>query len=1464
MQEPATTAVDLIDHQFIELGRTFHELSPHAENDESNPYPLLQTGKLLRWADLLQEHRVILLSEAGAGKTEEIRNVARRLRSEGKRAFFLRLEHVARDFEIAFEEGSFEELSRWIASDGEAWLFLDSIDESRLRDPRDFEAAIRKLGHVLGSAKQRVHIVITGRTTAWRPSSDLALCTNQLPFAKPTTSASDEPGTSGPSQKLRTKDTRRDSQSLVFKIVALDDLSSGQIEIFASARGVKDTKALLDAVERTDAWSFTSRPQDLEELLDFWKDHQRIGSRLELMRNSIDRRLRERDQDRADARPLSLDRVRFGAKLVAAAVTMTQESTIRVPDGANNIKGLPVASILCDWDDSDCATLLARPIFDEAIYGTVRFHHRSVREYLTAEWLADLLKKQTSRRRIEELFFREQYGLEVVVPAMRPILPWLAIFDDRITERTRQLAPEVFFEGGDPSQLPLETRRQILHQVCSQVASGATKRSMMDYTAVQRFARGDLAKDIKGLIKKYSTHRDLLPFLLRMVWHGQLVEALPEAKRVACERSSISYARIAAFRAVFSIGSADDATELRQTFLREASELDRNLLAELVAATHPSSETMEWLFDCVRKVESKKPHTIDKLPEEVALFVEKADNRLCGLFVERANELLEHTPVIERRHCEISEKLFWLIGPVGRAVERLVKLRSPNALYSPSLAVLHKLSISAAYDSNETTKLDLATLVPRWPELNQRLFWYLVEQERRWLDHKKNERLTDWWSVSRWGSYTQFSSQDFELILSAIDDQPLVDDKLIALSLAFSLYVSEGRPQEWRRKLKRAASNNAELSARLSRLMRPPAQTSETQKHKKWEANWKRRNERRRQKEELDHERSRQYLSENTDKLREPGLDKPDQVSSAQYYVHERMREKDQRSSSWSEGNWEILKDEFGDEVAHAFRDGVVAYWRRYTPKLVSEGAPTNETEFATIFGLTGLAIEAREADNWLSTLSEPEAAIAFRYAMRELNGFPDWFPKLFTKFPELIQRMALEEIRHELSVEDEETDSSYLLSDVSWSGDWLWEEIAPSLYEIVAHNEPRNTRNLQHLLIIIQGSSIPAEKIAALASRKCTALERLDHIAHWFAVWVGVAPEDAIPALEKRLKSILDKSEQTTFAMIFVVQLLGGRRDGGSKVRDAFRTPEYLKSLYLLLHYYVLQDEDIDRIGTGVYSPGLRDDAQDARDRLFALIREIPGKDAFLAIDEIARNHPAESSRPWFTLHARTKAELDADNRPWSPGQVREFHNEQERTPANHRDLFDLAVMRFLDLKDDLESGDSSNASILRNVRDEIELRKFIGNWCRQSAQGRYSIPQEEELADAKRPDLRWHGVGFDAPLPVELKIADNWTGPALFKGLEEQLCGAYLRDIRSGRGIFLLIHDGHKKEWELPGGKGRVDFEGLLRVLQAHWSEIASRYPGVDEIRVLGIDLTSRSLPKVDSTPARTSERGRHRRVS
>lgn len=146
----------------IELNRTFRELlAKEPANDTLTLYPGSATMSL---PALLDELRVVILSEGGSGKTQEIHEAARRLRAEGKAAFFMRLEHVSHDFDSAFVEGDLAEFEKWLASSEPGWLMLDSVDESRLRSAQDFERAIRKVATRLSKAKQRARLLVTSRS----------------------------------------------------------------------------------------------------------------------------------------------------------------------------------------------------------------------------------------------------------------------------------------------------------------------------------------------------------------------------------------------------------------------------------------------------------------------------------------------------------------------------------------------------------------------------------------------------------------------------------------------------------------------------------------------------------------------------------------------------------------------------------------------------------------------------------------------------------------------------------------------------------------------------------------------------------------------------------------------------------------------------------------------------------------------------------------------------------------------------------------------------------------------------------------------------------------------------------------------------------------------------------------------------------------------------------------------------
>jgi hypothetical protein len=990
----------------------------------------------------------------------------------------------------------------------------------------------------------------------------------------------------------------------------------------------------------------------------------------------------------------------------------------------------------------------------------------------------------------------------------------------------------------------LATRSKILRQACEQLAQPAQGRSLIDIDSAKRFAAPDLADDINALLVQYSDDEDITWFLLVMIWHGQIVGAIDETKRFALSASS-KYSRIAAFRALKAIGSEQDRLDVRVAILQETGELDRDWVAELVLWLPPDEGAVTWLVEALKRVAPPKQFSVDSLSHAVARHSSEWPVGLLNRIVIEFSELMEMPPLKEIYPGTLSERFSWLTTPAASIMLAIIGKRELGAIDSAALSLLRKIPILQDAGELDTKDVitELRTQIAGWPELNQKLFWYGVERSREFMCARGylQQGLTLFHQVDVSGHLWSYSEADFEAVCNEIASREMADDRKVALSLAFSLYRSSESPSALLEMITTSCGNDEHLRAMLDHLINPPTGDNDV-----WiaqHASWQRKSARRKA---VLEGRKRQWtegLQKEVDLLRSPP--EPGQLNNRQLYLLERLQEVSKHSGNWSDRTWEDLIPEVGEAVASAFRDGAIKHWRVYTPQLRSEGAALNSTLYSVILGLVGLSFEARINAEWFVGLSAAQASLATRYALHELNGFPGWLPGLYNAHREAVLDILMGEIQFELSSKNPKENSHYVLNDISSGGDWIWDGLATRLiYEL--KSSPKDVTRLRNILNILQGSTLSDCVLVGLAAKKAKSAKGIEIASIWFALWVGVAPEEAIPSLAARLGSIEQEESRTRFAMLFITALMGSRRQRRA-VRDAFRTVEHMKALYLLMNTYIHEQDDIDRANSGVYSPELRDDAQDARNALLSFIRETPGKEAFLTLMEISQSHPNAKSRPWLALQAKAKATLEANMAPWLPQQVRDFHDRQERTPADHRGLWDLAVSQLQDLKHDLEHGDSSIASILQPMNQETEIRKFIGGWCRKWARGRYVIPQEEEFADAKRADLRFHGAGFDAQVPVELKLADKWSGPRLEERLQNQLCGDYMRDERSRYGIFLLVYHGTKpgRSWMMSDGTTALTFEALVNKLQSRWSDLATSYPHIEDILVIGIDLTTRGAP-------------------
>jgi hypothetical protein len=450
---------------FVDLCRRFRDLTDK-ELEEPELLASLNEREFRPvdgWPELLTHPRVVILAEAGSGKTREMQEQAKRLVGEGQFAFFLPLESL--DRESLTELLSADEERRFQAwkADGRApaWFLLDAADELKLTQGK-LSRALNRRAKAIDGHLDRARVLVSCRPSDWRPVLDASTFQQTLPIMPKQQSAptSDEVFLAALRRETGGREAKKEDEEAPSdkpRTVALLPLSARQIERFARSLGIEDALAFLAEIERQDAWTFAGRPLDLSELVATWRAFGRLGTRAEQHQANVATKLRD-DPDRRDRGVLSDARAREGAERLALALALTRTRTIHSPEHALDLERaqgtLHPAQVLPDWSEDERQALLRRALFDPAPYGRVRFHHRSVQEYLAACRLRALRDKGMSIKALLRLLFKESYGEAVVVPSMRAIAAWLALCDDTVRGELMAREPEALLAAGDPGSLP--------------------------------------------------------------------------------------------------------------------------------------------------------------------------------------------------------------------------------------------------------------------------------------------------------------------------------------------------------------------------------------------------------------------------------------------------------------------------------------------------------------------------------------------------------------------------------------------------------------------------------------------------------------------------------------------------------------------------------------------------------------------------------------------------------------------------------------------------------------------------------------------------------------------------------------------------------------------------------------------------------------------------------------------------
>ncbi|MDQ8699275.1 winged helix-turn-helix domain-containing protein [Hyphomicrobium sp. LHD-15] len=1447
---------------YVDLDRRFFQIAiPPDRSAEDADLSAWRIHGSSTWDDLLKNPCSVIIAEAGSGKTTELRAQANRLRLQGKQAFFARLELLtSTPLALCLEIGG-SGFDQWLRGDAHGYFFLDSVDEAVLSRAGDFERAI--IGFVRGIDGQldRSTIVISSRPGAWRgPIDSDMLCVRlrlDQPAAEAGSAALPNPIEGGDPAEDSTSECDTTESRPPLAIFQLGPLDRDQIQKFAHAQAPQNADGFLSELEDDDALAFATRPDDLGGLIELWGKNGAIGSYTDVIGTNLRSKLLDATEPRA---ALSADRAWQGAELLAAAVVFTRISSIRISEGSvtgsQRLNSLSPQQVLKGWTALEISELLGRPLFDPSQYGCVRFHHRTFVEYLAAHWLKRLLEEGAPRRAVEKLLFATPYNDEVhvMVASMKPIAAWLSAWDQDMRDKVIRLEPRTLIEYGDAAQFDRNTREQVLRRFAAQYEDRPNTPLRASDQEVRRLAAPGLGPALRELLTQYRQHDDMRQLLLRIIRHGGArygySECAEQAMSFAADHTMDAYTRSCAVRACSVICGDENNADLIAQICRNASSTDRSVLAAAIAAFFPRRMATSQLVILLEQAQEIDEFASDTLSSQIEEVVEAPGNRAHREALLRAlDELLSREPFVDSYCGRVSDRHSWLLAP---AFELAAQFYSEDQVNGTVLSVFSKaLQANHLHRYTGDTYKGAVELVLADTDLKHALFWFEIAEKRA----ASAEPVQDFWNALISHELLMINSDDFDRLLASVSERSLMDDKIIAIKALVRIYLHQGRPKERLKAIKKAASSDPVLLQTVSEQLSRPKPNAELRASMNRMRVAESRNRKRVAANEANRRSWIETLKADPSRVGDATLARVGQVWNNTIWLHDEIRRRQKNNSSWTVTAWQDLIEDFGVAVAQNYRDVCRAYWRQYRAELRSEaGAERNSTPWAVIISLSGLAMEANENTNWASRISKTEAENAVRLALLELNSFPSWLWTLYREQPDVVSDILLNEVRWELALTDG-ADNGYVLSRLRWTGKELGAVLRAQIASLLEAKAPFPARALSDAFTVIlrDPSPLPMGFLELVRSRASSEQDEARR-SLWIAAQICIDAKRGVNNLASWLRGVDPQlGEKRTSAVL--THIWGDSHGGFQSEHRDYKSPSHLVALIRLAHAHVRRADDIEH--TGAYTPGTRDHAQSARSLLLKLLCEQPGRNTFDALLSLAKDFGTGFLRDRLIQLAEERAEADAEPPRWSGSDVAAFQEAAERMPVTEEALFGIALARLDDLKLELEEGDESEASLLRKVANELELRRVVARRLRQMARGRYATASEEELADESRTDIRLHNPRVVHRIPIELKIAEKWSAASLRERLQNQLVHQYLRE--SKHGILLVVgcnNPSGTKAWSLPNN-GKATFEELIAWLRSEASSLRRQHPDLLGLEVVGIDLTKREQKRSSTVGQRKRKR-------
>ena len=1454
--------------EFVDLQRRFHELTDSELEDTESllSWSGSEFGPDIGWSELLQYPRVILLAEAGSGKTVEMQEQARRLAREGRFAFFLPLESLdgdpIADILSAAEE---EQFDRWKTDGGErAWFFLDAVDELKLTDGK-LDRALNRLSKAIDDRLDHARIIISCRPSDWRSGSDLNTVQHRLPVPEVRRNSPARPPEEvfidalryehGDRPHMDPEEDESPNQGTVRTVVMLP-MNDKQIKVFAERRDMNNPAAFLAEIARQDASIFARRPLDLNDLIEVWSSSGRLGTRAEQHEANIAAKLKEDNPERPDRSVLADTEARLGAERLALALALTRTRTIQSPDQALDRRRadgvLDAATILPDWTPAKRQALLRRALFDPATYGRVRFHHRSVQEYLAAQRLRALHEAGMSTEALFRLLFAERYGVEVVLPSMREIAAWLALRIDAVRKELIEREPESLISLGDPGSLDLATRRELLRAFVYKYGQGDWRGLNIPFTEVRRLAHPDLARVIRECWGDGPANDEVRDLLLNLIRLGPVEACADLAHGVALDTATSEYQRITAIQALLACGLNDNVRDLAGAMLAEPMSWPDRLVHGIAPDLFPAIVTADELVKLMERTHEPK--------------------QTVGGFDWASREIVRSVGVQSNSAVALRDKMADLIWRGRIQTHDSYRIQSEFGHLAPALAMLCDRQLSATTGRPQADLIRASVIASRFggrrvggrepvrklkahfnenAALRSDAFWAELEfmdevspsdDGRQRLRHAGQEGLAGY-----------LTEADRPWLEAALADERRPERHAVALHGWIDGWYRRGQVATELDAIRAILKEPRLLGRILDVRTEPPEPDEELETMEREHQCWEREQTR----------RKAQHL-ENRKKWREDLLADPDAYLSAEerrttvanlyswLSAYSQLGGNGQVRNRWNKWDKDALTQAFGRDIADRAEKAFRALWRAAPPMLWS-ARPIDEKRRIRcdwIHGLTGVSAEA-STPGWTASLSPSEARTAAAYATIEMNGFAPFITDLVKSHPTEVEQVIGGEVSAELGMG---SDHSHLptLQNLAHSDSSLKQILIPRMIaelkswpaDLTVDSAPRWVRHVDGVLRILREANSLADR--ETIARECAGRYEANPRGALALTWLrDLFQFDAVRGMQALIRELEGSKDAgsadravETFAALF--------GDWGAVAFDVSDTAQRARLLGQLVQYaYGFVRREDDQVHEGTYTPNTRDNAETARNFLLSKLLETPGRDARRVLLELADEDDFAHFADYLRFQARQRAAIDAEFPPFDPADVIALDARHEAPPRDSDGLFTVMMDRLGDLAHDLTHDDFTNRPTLRGIGTEPEMQRNLAREIRQRANGIYKVTREEEVADKKHPDIRLSAANRDLKAVIEVKIADNWTLTDLERALRNQLAGQYLRHSNCSAGCLLLTYHGRKKYWVHPETRKRIIFPELVALLNDKARAIENESTSDVRIAVFGLDLTDPPLP-------------------